>query len=37
MNIFSQVSIEDIIVAGEVLSHKEISGIDLTEEESSED
>ena len=37
MNIFSQVAIEDIIVVGEVLSHKEIGGIDLTEEESSAD
>lgn len=37
MNIFNQVGIEDLIVIGEILSHKEISGIDLTEEDTSED
>jgi hypothetical protein len=35
MNIFNQVALEDIIVVGDVLSHKEIVGIDLTEDETS--
>ncbi len=37
MNIFNQVAIEDLIVIGEILSHKQIGAIDLTEEDSSED
>ena len=35
MNIFNQVAIDDLIVVGDVLSHKEIAGIDLTEQDSS--
>ena len=35
LNIFNQVAIEDMIVVGEVLSHQEIVGVDLADEDSS--
>jgi hypothetical protein len=37
MNVFNQIAIEDINAVGEILSHQDIAGIDLTEEESSDD
>lgn len=36
-NVFNQVALDDLIVFGEILPYKEIEGIDLAEEESSED
>lgn len=37
MNVFNQIAIEDINVIGEILNHQDIAGIDLTEEDSSDD
>ncbi len=36
-NIFNQVALEDLNVFGEILSNKDISGVDLTEDLSSDD
>ena len=37
MNIFNQVALEDLIVLGEILTHREIEGVELDEDSSSED
>lgn len=36
-NVFNQVALEDLTVYGELLSHKEMEGLDLTQDDSSED
>jgi hypothetical protein len=37
MNVFNQISIEDVNAVGEILNHQDMARIDLIKEESSED
>jgi hypothetical protein len=36
-NIFNQVGLEDLTIFGDILTHRETEGIDLVEQDSSDD